>query len=127
MAYHIFIRALLNDEPIVVYGDGEQSRSNTFIADCVQGILQAFEKREQSIGQVFNLGGGEVVTINRALAILAKLLGKSTQITFAQARPGDQRHTTANTNKAKRILGYAPTTPVVVGLQAQVEWQLSIL
>src|SRR5207253_1253266 len=120
MAYHIFIRALLHDEPIVVYGDGEQSRSNTFIADCVQGILLAFESQEQSIGEVFNLGGGEIVTINRVLAILEKLLGKSPQVTFTPARPGDQRHTAANINKAQRILGYTPTTSLVTGLHAQV-------
>src|SRR5439155_1204000 len=42
MAYHVFIRSLLQDEPITIYGDGEQSRSNTFIADCVQGVLLAF-------------------------------------------------------------------------------------
>jgi len=70
MAYHIFIRALLQDEPITIYGDGEQSRSNTFIADCVNGVILAFEKREQSIGEIFNIGGGEVVTINQVLKIL---------------------------------------------------------
>lgn len=127
MAYHIFIRALLYDEPIAIYGDGEQSRSNTFIADCVQGVLLAFEKREQSIGAIFNLGGGEVVTINRVLDILAELTGKYPQVTFDQARPGDQRHTAANINKAQRILGYTPNTSVTTGLQAQVEWQRSLL
>src|SRR5258706_2865295 len=58
MAYHIFIQALLQNGPVTVYGDGEQSRSNTFIDDCVQGILLAFEKREKSVGEWFNIGGG---------------------------------------------------------------------
>jgi nucleoside-diphosphate-sugar epimerase len=70
MAYHIFIRALLRDEPITIYGDGEQSRSNTFIADCVRGILLAFEQRDRSVGQTFNLGGGEVVTLNQVRDVL---------------------------------------------------------
>jgi len=127
MAYHIFIRALLNDESITIYSDGEQSRSNTFIDDCVQGILLAFEKRAQSIGNTFNLGGGEVITINQALEILAELTGKSPRVVYAQARPGDQRSTAANINKAQCLLGYTPDTSVMKGLQAQVEWQRNLL
>lgn len=127
MAYNIFIRSLLNDEPITIYGDGEQSRSNTFVADCIRGIMLAFEKREQSVGQIFNLGGGEIVTLNQVLDTLAGLLGKRPRITFAQARPGDQRHTTANIEKAHRLLGYTPTTSVTEGLQAQVEWQRTLV
>src|SRR5205085_8146943 len=113
MAYHIFIQALLQGEPITIFGDGEQSRSNTFIADCVQGILLAFEKREQSIGEVFNLGGGEVVTVNQVLAILSELIGKSPQVIFAQVRPGDQRFTAADISKAENILGFRPATSVI--------------
>jgi nucleoside-diphosphate-sugar epimerase len=123
MAYHIFIRALLQNEPITIYGDGEQSRSNTYIDDCVQGIVLAFEKREQSVGEVFNIGGGEIVSLNQVLHTLAELLGSSPRISFAQARPGDQRSTAADISKAHRLLGYTPTTPVVRGLAAQVEWQ----
>jgi UDP-glucuronate 4-epimerase len=123
MAYHIFINALLRDEPVTIYGDGEQSRSNTFIADCVQGILLAFEKREQSIGEIFNIGGGQVVSINQILNMLAELTGKTPRLTFAQARPGDQRCTAANISKAQRLLGYTPCITVFNGLQAQVEWQ----
>jgi nucleoside-diphosphate-sugar epimerase len=123
MAYHIFIQALLQNGPVTVYGDGEQSRSNTFIDDCVQGILLAFEKRDKSIGEVFNIGGGEIVSLNQVLHILAELLARPSGVTFTQARPGDQRSTAADINKAHQILGYTPTTSVTVGLKAQVEWQ----
>ena len=127
MAYNIFIRALLAGEPITIYGDGEQSRSNTFIDDCVSGILLTFEKPEQSIGEIFNLGGGEVVTLNQVLDILAQLTGKTPRITYADARVGDQRHTAADISKIERILGYKPTTPVRAGLEAQVAWQRNLL
>ncbi len=127
MAYHIFIRALLENEPITIYGDGEQSRSNTFISDCVQGILLAFERREQSIGETFNIGGGEVVSINQVLHVLEELIGKHFMVAFAPSRPGDQRSTAADIGKASRLLGYRPTTPVAVGLKAQVEWQRNLL
>lgn len=123
MAYHRFIEALLLGQPITIYGDGEQRRSNTYIDDCVQGIVQAFEAPERSVGETFNIGGGEVVTINQALETLASLVGRTPQVSFAPARPGDQRYTAADIDKAERLLGYAPSTPVVVGLQAQLAWQ----
>lgn len=127
MAYHIFIRALLENEPITIYGDGEQSRSNTFVTDCVQGIMLAFEKREQSVGETFNIGGGEVVSINQVLRVLEELMGRHFRITSAPSRPGDQRFTSADIRKAFRLLGYRPTTSVIVGLKAQLEWQQELL
>lgn len=92
-------------------------------ADCVQGMLLAFEKPEQSIGEIFNLGGGEVVTVNQVLALLAELIGQSPRVSFAAPRPGDQRSTAADISKAQRLLGYTPSTLITVGLRAQVEWQ----
>jgi len=127
MAYHIFIKALLQNEQITLFGDGEQSRSNTFIDDCMQGVLLAFERREQSVGEIFNLGGGQVVTLNQVLEILAELTGRSPRLVFAQARPGDQQCTAADIGKAGRILGYSPATPVLKGLKAQLEWQRDLL
>jgi UDP-glucuronate 4-epimerase len=127
MAYHIFIRALLRGEPITIYGDGEQSRSNTFVADCVQGILLTFEQPERSIGETFNLGGGEVVTINQVRNILESLLGVRFRVDFAPSRPGDQRSTAADISKIQHILGYAPSTMVAEGLEAQVKWQRELL
>ena len=123
MAYHIFIRSLLLRQPITIYGDGEQSRSNTFVSDCVQGILLAFMQPEVSIGQTFNIGGGEVVSLNRVLEILARLTEEEPQLVSAPARPGDQRHTAADIGKARRLLSYQPDTSVEAGLLAQVQWQ----
>lgn len=127
MAYHIFIRALLQGEPITLFGDGEQSRSNTFIDDCVQGILLTYERPDRSIGEIFNLGGGEVVTIKQVLNILEELLDKRFKISFSPARPGDQHSTAADIRKIQHLLGYVPTTSVATGLQAQVEWQRRLL
>jgi UDP-glucuronate 4-epimerase len=125
MGYHIFIRALLNDELITVDGDGTDSRSNTFVRDCVQGILLAFEQPAQSVGETFNLGGGEEVNVNQVLALLAELSGRQLRITHGPPRPGDQRRTVADINKARRLLGYNPTTSVREGLLAQLAWQQS--
>ncbi len=125
MGYNIFIRSILNEEPITVFGDGADSRSNTFVRDCVQGILLAFENRDQSAGQTFNIGGGEEVTVNAVLEILAELTGKTPLINHGPPRPGDQKRTVADIDKARRLLGYAPSTSVRDGLRAQLTWQRS--
>jgi nucleoside-diphosphate-sugar epimerase len=126
MAYHIFIRALLQGEPITVYGDGEQSRSNTYVADCAEGVLLALRQPERSIGETFNLGGGEIVTLNQVLALLTEMTGEEPRIIRAEARTGDQRSTAADVGKMRRLLGYAPSTSVRDGLAAQLAWQRAL-
>lgn len=126
MGYHIFIRALLHDEVITVDGDGTDSRSNTFVRDCVQGITLAFEQPERSAGETFNIGGGEEVNVNQVLALLSELSGKEPRIVHGPPRPGDQRRTVADISKARRLLGYKPATPVREGLAAQLAWQRTL-
>jgi UDP-glucuronate 4-epimerase len=121
MAYNIFIEALLHDREITVFGDGEQSRSSTFITDCVEGTLRALELGRP--GQIYNIGGGEVVTVREAIGIIADELGVEPRIVYAPARPGDQRHTKADTSKAASELGYRPTVAPEEGLRRQVSWQ----
>ncbi len=123
MAYHILIRGLLRSEPFTMYGDGEQTRSNTYVADCVNATLLAFERREAALGQVFNVGGGEVIALNRVVQMLEELTGRKARIERKPPRPGDQKHTSANIEKISRLLGYQPATRVAEGLKAQVEWQ----
>lgn len=126
MGYHIFIRALLKDEVITVDGDGTDSRSNTFVRDCVQGITLAFEQPERSSGETFNIGGGQEVNVNQVLAMLAELSGKEPRIVHGPPRPGDQRRTVADISKARRLLGYSPSTTVREGLAAQLAWQRAL-
>ncbi len=126
MAFHILIRALLNDEPFVLYGDGNQTRSNTFVSDCVRATVAAFERPEASIGETFNIGGGEVVSLNQVIAHLERLTGKKLHIERRGPRSGDQQHTRADFSKAGRRLGYRPETDIVGGLRAQLEWQRTL-
>ncbi len=123
MAYHIIIRALLQGQPFVQYGDGEQTRSNTYCTDSVQASILAFENRAVALGETFNVGGGEVVSLNTVRAMLEELLERRLQIEHRPPRPGDQKHTAAQTEKAQRLLGYAPRTTVCEGLKKQIEWQ----
>ncbi|HRW50832.1 MAG TPA: NAD-dependent epimerase/dehydratase family protein [Caldilinea sp.] len=127
MGYNIFIRKLLAGETITVDGDGTDSRSNTYVADCVRGLMLAAEQPEKSVGQVFNLGGGEEVNVNEVLAMLEELSGQKARIEHGPQRPGDQRRTVADIGKARSLLGYDPQTRIVDGLAAQLAWQRSIM
>jgi nucleoside-diphosphate-sugar epimerase len=123
MAYHIFIEALRSGRPVTVFGDGLQSRSNTFIADCVDGTLQAAEAGV--IGEIYNIGGGVPLQLGEALRLIATAVGRAPTIVYADARPGDQRTTRADTAKAHDAFGYVPRIEPLEGLADQVRWHLA--
>jgi nucleoside-diphosphate-sugar epimerase len=120
MGYHRFIEALLNDQVITVTGDGHQSRSNTYVADCVEATIAA---ANAPAGEIYNLGGGESASVWDILKQLEKLIGRSPRVVQADARPGDQRHTFADTSRLLAHLGWRPKTTLAEGLARQVEWQ----
>jgi UDP-glucuronate 4-epimerase len=123
MAYATFTDALLDGRPLIVHGDGGQSRSNTFVSDCVAGTIAALERGEP--GEVFNIGGGEVITLLGAIAIIADALGVEPRVEFGPPRPGDQRRTAADISKARRVLGYEPVVGPEEGLPRQIAWHVS--
>ena len=125
MAYNIFIDRVLRGQPITVYGDGSQSRSNTFIDDAVQATLLAWQRGED--GGVYNVGGGEQRDMNWVIGTIERLVGKRAQIVREPRRVGDQLHTSANIARARRVLGYDPSTPLEEGLRRQVAWQRELL
>ena len=122
MAYNILTRALLDEKSFPMFGDGEQTRSNTYVADCVDATYRAAVHRDAALSQVFNVGGGEIISLNDVVTLLEELTGKKARIERKPARPGDQKHTAANIEKARRLLGYHPTTGVREGLAAEVAW-----
>lgn len=126
MGYRKLINDLMRGEVFTIFGDGEQTRSNTYVADAVAATILAMEKRDVALGETFNIGGGEVVSLNRVITMLEELTGKRARLARQPPRPGDQRHTAANIAKAQRVLGYNPATSLAAGLRAQVEWQRTL-
>jgi len=126
MGYNIFIRKILDGETIVIDGDGTDSRSNTFVLDCVDGLVRVSEQRDKSMGEIFNIGGGEEVNVLQVLDILSGLIGQEVITTHGPKRPGDQKRTVADTGKARALLGYAPETTITEGLAAQLAWQRGV-
>jgi nucleoside-diphosphate-sugar epimerase len=120
MGYHRFIHALLTQQPITVYGDGHQVRGNTYVADCVEAIVAALQALP---GEVYNVGGGEAVSLWDILHKLEVLTNTKTAIRQEAARPGDQRYTFADTTKLTRHLGWKPRIGLDEGLARQIDWQ----
>lgn len=121
MAYYMFIDALLHDRPIMITGSLEQTRGNTYVLDVVEATLLAGQKARP--GAVYNIGGGQAVSLRRVLELLEEITGKRPKIEQRPPRPGDQLHTLADTRRAREQLGWVPQTTIEEGLRAQVEWQ----
>ncbi len=120
MGFHKFIHAALQDRPILVYGDGEQTRDFTYVADAVEANCLALQPA--AVGQVFNVGGGSRGSVNQILGSLEEILGRPVRRQHCPAQPGDVRHTWADTTRAREILGFSPRVSLGDGLARQVEW-----
>ena len=120
MGFHKFIRAALSDRPIVLYGDGEQTRDFTYVADAVEANWLALAPR--AVGEVFNVGGGSRCSVNQVLASLEEILGRPIRRDHRPTQPGDVRHTWADTTRAREVLGFSPRVSLQEGLARQVAW-----
>jgi nucleoside-diphosphate-sugar epimerase len=122
MAYHLFIESILDGQPITMFGDGQQARSNTYVDDCVDATVRAVH--DGRIGEAYNVGGGELLELRHAITLIGELAGRAPEIIRRPAIPGDQRITQADTTKAREHFGYEPRIGPRVGLQRQLEWHL---
>lgn len=120
MGYYQFIDAILHDQPVMVTGDGLQVRGNTFVADCVAATVAA---AQAPVGQVYNVGGGEVASVWDILHKLENLAGTKVRVKQAPHRAGDQRTTFAQTGKIRSHLGWQPRINLDEGLARQWQWQ----
>jgi nucleoside-diphosphate-sugar epimerase len=119
MAFHIFLRALLEGRPLEIYGKGNQTRDFTFVSDIVEGIVLAMQGRD---GAVYNLGGGSRVTLLEAIRMLESASGRKAQVKGESVQAGDVKHTWADLSLATDELGYAPQVLLDEGLRREAEW-----
>jgi UDP-glucose 4-epimerase len=125
MGFHKFLRETLRGEPIVVYGDGEQTRDFTFVSDAVNANVLAAARGVP--GRVYNIGGGSRVSINEVLEMIERVAGRTPLITLDPAQKGDMRHTYADTSLARADLGYTPAVGLEEGLAAEYRWLAGLL
>ena len=125
MAFHKFIRALLRNELLPVYGDGEQSRDFTYVGDIVAANLAAMQLGHP--GACYNLGGGNHTTINEVLGLLELITGKCARVHYSARQPGDTAHTAADTTLARTELSFAPAWRLDEGLRMEANWLAELL
>jgi UDP-glucose 4-epimerase len=116
-----FVEAMLRKEPATIYGDGEQSRDFTYIANAVSANLRAAESQTAK-GLVLNVGNGTRTTLNALLGLIARECGLKPETKYAPARVGDVRHSQADITLAAKHLGYVPATGLEEGLRHTVAW-----
>jgi nucleoside-diphosphate-sugar epimerase len=117
-----FIDSLIRDERPVIFGDGEQSRDFTYIENVVEANLRAAETKK-GIGQVINIGNGQRTTLNQLLQELKVLTGKhEVEVDYQPTRSGDVRHSLADTQRARELLGFEPRVGLREGLQMTIDW-----
>jgi nucleoside-diphosphate-sugar epimerase len=115
-----FITALLAGEPPVIFGDGEQSRDFTYVANVVQSNMLAMDAPDVA-GKVYNVACGDRVTLNRLVGELRDLLGSNVEPVYAAPRAGDIKHSLADLTLARAELGYEPSVRLREGLEHTIE------
>jgi nucleoside-diphosphate-sugar epimerase len=116
-----FLLALTEGDTPVIYGDGEQTRDFTYVANVVDGVLRATES-PLAVGEVLNVATGGRVSLNQLLAALQRLTGITAPPRYETARSGDVRDSQADIAKAERLLGYRPIVSLDEGLQRTLAW-----
>lgn len=138
MAFFLFTRAILNNEPIKVFNFGNMKRDFTFVDDIVSGIVGVLEKpptpnpdydcakndpfSSAAPYRVFNIGNQNSVPLMDYIAEIEKNLGKTAQKELLPMPPGDVPQTYADTSLLKEYIGFQPNTPIAVGIQKFIQW-----
>jgi UDP-glucose 4-epimerase len=120
MAFHRFLKAARDAEPIHLYGDGGQTRDFTFVSDIVAATRAAADSGRP--GSVYNVGGGERVVLSDVLRQIEDVTGRRLTIVRDEVQKGDMRDTFADTTAARRDLGFRSTVALAQGLEREWEW-----
>jgi nucleoside-diphosphate-sugar epimerase len=120
MAFHRFLKAARDGEPIHVFGDGGQTRDFTFVSDIVAATRAAADSGRP--GGVYNVGGGERVVLNQVLRQIEDVTGRRLTVIRDEVQKGDMRDTFADTTAARRDLGFRSTVALAQGLEREWAW-----
>ena len=122
MAIAKFTSAIARGEPITLFGDGSSRRDYTFIDDIVSGTIGAVERVAPAQCEIVNLGNTSTVSLAELVAIIERVVGKTAVVERQRDQPGDVPLTYANIDRARSLLGYAPTTKIESGVARYWKW-----
>lgn len=122
MSVFRFIRAIAEDEPITVFGDGTQQRDFTFVDDIARGTVAALGVTGY---ETINLGFGSPVALNYVIGMVEKAVGKEAKVSYEERHPADPLMTWADISQAKDVLGWSPTVSIEEGILRTVEWYVA--
>ncbi len=121
--YPRLIGCLLEEREFPLFvGSEEHYRSYTYVGDIVTGMLAVLENMPRCRGEIFNIGADTAIATGEGMRIVEDLVGQKAKIALQPRRAGDQLETRANIEKARRVLGYKPTTSAREGLAREVAW-----
>ena len=124
MAYYLFTKAILKNEPIKVFNNGEMRRDFTYIDDIVEGLVRIIEKEPKHQYKIYNIGNHKSEKLGDFIATLEKHLGKTAKKELLPMQPGDVSQTYAEVADLIEDYGYAPNTSIDEGLKRFVQWYL---
>jgi nucleoside-diphosphate-sugar epimerase len=117
----LFSTALLERRQPTIYGDGEQTRDFTYVANVVDGVLRACEA-PKAAGEAINVATGGRISLNELLRVMSGIVGVEVKAIYKDERAGDVKDSQADITKAKTLLGYSPIVGLEEGLKRTLEW-----
>ena len=125
LAIHQFTRRIHRGQTIDQFGDGQTRRDYTYVDDIIQGVAAAL-RYDRALFDIFNLGESATTPLSELIRLIETALERPARINRLPEQPGDVPFTCADISKARRLLGYAPTTAIARGIPKFVEWYLAM-
>ena len=117
----LFSTALIEGRQPVIYGDGEQTRDFTYVANVVDGVLRACTA-PNAAGEAINVACGTRISLNELLRVMNHVVGTNVQAIYKEERAGDVKDSQADITKARTLLGYTPSVSLEEGLRPTIDW-----
>lgn len=124
LAIHKFVKSIVTNQAITMYGDGSTSRDYTYVDDIVKGVLSAIDY-DRSLFEIINLGNNYAVSLKDLIRDIEEVVGKKAAVEQQPEQPGDVPETFADITKAKQLLNYSPSSQLKDGLKNFYDWFLT--